>query len=80
MTFIVSCVSAELPALRPNIDCDDMVATTGQKYHEIYAPHESNCNSFYQCTDHGIVELKCLRGLVFFPHINGQFNFLNLLI
>ena len=76
MSFVVSSLSVERHALKPVIDCDDMVATTGLKYHEIYAPHESDCNSFYQCTsDQGIVELKCLRGLVFFPHINGQFIF-----
>lgn len=67
----MSSISAELPVLRPDIDCNNIVETSGKKHHEIYAPHESNCNSFYQCTDHGIVELKCLRGLVFFPHING---------
>ncbi|CAG9798624.1 unnamed protein product [Chironomus riparius] len=55
----------------PNVNCDEMVAQTGKRYHEVYVPHESNCNSFYQCTDHGLVELRCNRGLVFFPYING---------
>ncbi|CRL01024.1 CLUMA_CG014445, isoform A [Clunio marinus] len=56
---------------RPSVNCDDMVAQTGRSYNEIYVPHESNCNKFYQCTDHGLVELKCHQTLVFFPYING---------
>lgn len=56
----------------PNVNCDEMVAQTGKRYHEVYVPHESNCNSFYQCTDHGLVELRCLKGLVFYPYINGM--------
>jgi hypothetical protein len=67
---------AEVPPARPNIDCDELTSRTGKGYHEIYAPHQSNCNSFYQCSDHGLVELKCLKGLVFFPFINGEFDIL----
>lgn len=55
----------------PNVDCDAMSAESGKKYHEIYVPHESNCNKFYQCTDHGLEMLKCNKDLVFFPYING---------
>lgn len=58
----------------PNVNCEEMVVQTGKRYHELFVPHETNCNSFYQCTDHGLVELRCNRGLVFFPYINGKFN------
>lgn len=56
---------------KPQVDCDEMKEQTGRKYHEIYVPHETNCNRFYQCTDHGLEELGCNKGLVFFPYING---------
>lgn len=55
----------------PSVDCDAEVSKTGKKYHEIYEPHETDCNRFYQCTDHGLEELRCNRGLVFFPYLNG---------
>lgn len=56
---------------KPSVDCDAMKEATGKKYHEIYVPHEKNCQRFYQCTDHGLVELNCNRGLVFFPYVEG---------
>ncbi|KAG5675060.1 hypothetical protein PVAND_004997 [Polypedilum vanderplanki] len=55
----------------PEVNCDDMVAQSGKSYSEIYVPHESDCQRFYQCTNYGLVELKCNKNLVFFPHING---------
>lgn len=56
---------------KPDNSCVEMKAQSGKKYHEIYVPHESNCNKFYQCTDHGLVQLKCLNGLAFSPYIDG---------
>lgn len=67
LAILITIVSSQ----RPNLDCDAMVNASGKKYSEIYAPHEKNCQKFYQCTDHGLVELQCNRGLVFFPYING---------
>lgn len=64
---VIKCQKSE----KPNINCDDMKAQSGKDYHELYVPHESNCNHFYQCTDHGLVELNCHQKLVFFPYING---------
>jgi hypothetical protein len=56
----------------PDVNCDEMVASLGKSYSQIYVPHESDCNKFYQCTDYGLVQLKCNKNLVFFPHINGN--------
>lgn len=71
LVIIFAVICGTVCSQKPQVDCEEMKEQTGRKYREIYVPHEKNCNRFYQCTDHGLVELGCNKGLVFFPFING---------
>jgi Chitin binding Peritrophin-A domain len=74
LVLLVFSLILSVLAQKPDVDCNEMVARSGKSYNEIYVPHESDCNQFYQCTAHGLEELECLKGLVFFPYINGNYK------
>ncbi|CAO1374918.1 unnamed protein product [Diamesa serratosioi] len=51
-------------------DCKALARTDRDILETFYHPHETNCNLFYQCAEHGLVKMHCPKDLHFDREIN----------
>ncbi|CAO1374953.1 unnamed protein product [Diamesa serratosioi] len=48
---------------KPN--CGELFREDPKAANNVYWPHDTNCNLYYQCSAHGLVRMKCQYGMHF---------------
>lgn len=59
MMLMIGAVAAQRPS------CWKYIRDDPDNIDEVFFPHESNCQYYYQCSMHGIVRMKCQAGMHF---------------